>query len=169
MAASTAACKTRTQKNKGEAVVAEGWYSLYETALYGIEQEMGKHDEQRDQMVEKLQSIVADVKDENNGQVSMMERHSADIIAESKEMMQSKYEARSKLLKDKYAKLRELLETQHEMGDDALQKHQQYLEEHYKVKGDEKCEQLSDRTCFFFCLFFIPRQESLKFWFLSFR
>ena len=56
----------------------------------------------------------------------MMERHSADIIAESKQMMQEKFEARSKLLKEKYIKLRELLETQHELGDGALQKHQQY-------------------------------------------
>ena len=117
MAASTAACKTRTQKNKGEAVVAEGWYSLYETALYGIEQEVGKHDEQRDQMVEKLQSIVADVKDENNGQVSMMERHSADIIAESKEMMQSKYEARSKLREREIAAVSKAIEIL--SGDDA--------------------------------------------------
>ena len=146
VAAATAACKTRTQKNKSEGVVAEGWFSLYETALEGIDREVAKHDEQRDQMVDKLQSIIVDVTDENNGQVSMMERHSADIISESKEHTQKRYEHRSKVLKEKYSKLRELLETQHELGDDALQKHQQYLEDHYQVKNDEKCGQLSDRT-----------------------
>ena len=82
----------------------------------------------------------------------MMERHSADIIAESKQIMQEKFESRSKLLKEKYIKLRELLETQHELGDDALQKHQQYLEEHYKITNDEKCEKMGDRKCLTYSL-----------------
>ena len=72
VSASTAACKTRTLKSKSEAVISEAWYSLYETALEGIDIEFSKHDEQRDQMVEKLQSIVADVTDKNDGQVHII-------------------------------------------------------------------------------------------------
>ena len=36
-------------------------------------------------MVEKLRSIIADVTDENSGQVAMMERHSREIIKEVRE------------------------------------------------------------------------------------
>jgi hypothetical protein len=38
------------------------------------------------------------------------------------------------LLKDKYGRLRKLLEAQHDAGDDALAKHQAFLEDHYAKK-----------------------------------
>lgn len=82
LAAATAAASTKTQQVKAESVVADGWVALYETALEGIDSEHAKHDLQRDYMVEKLRTIIADVTDENSGQVAMMERHSRDIIEE---------------------------------------------------------------------------------------
>jgi hypothetical protein len=45
---------------------------LFETALGGIATEVEKHDLQRDSMVEKLRSIIADVSDENSDQVFLL-------------------------------------------------------------------------------------------------
>lgn len=45
---------------------------MFETALGGIATEVEKHDLQRDSMVEKLRSIIADVSDENSDQVLLL-------------------------------------------------------------------------------------------------
>jgi hypothetical protein len=128
----------KAHQSKSEGLIAEGWVSLYETALAGIESEHEKHDLQRDYMVDKLRSIIADVTDENSGQVAMMERHSREIVAEAKANIASTNEGRAAMLKDKYGKLRRVLESSHEQGDDALAKHQTFLSEHYRSKFDEK-------------------------------
>ncbi len=50
----------------------------------------------------------------------------------------STFDSRSATLKDKYTKLRRVLESSHEQGDDALAKHQAFLQDHYRTKFEEK-------------------------------
>jgi len=138
LSAAIAATTTKTQSMKSQATASEAWSHLYETALAGIDTEHEKHDLQRDSMVEKLRTIIADVTDENSDQVLLMERHSRDIVAEAKAHLAATFEARSQMLKEKYGRLRKLLEAQHEQGDDALTKHQTFLEDHYASKYEEK-------------------------------
>mmetsp|Transcript_39104 Transcript_39104/g.87481 ORF Transcript_39104/g.87481 Transcript_39104/m.87481 type:complete len:558 (+) Transcript_39104:152-1825(+) len=141
-ASATAACLAKTQKVKGDVVVSDAWASLYDAALEGIAQEGVKHDPQRDAMVDKLKAIIADVTDENNGQVAMMERHSREIIQESKDHLVKTFEERALKLREKYGRLRKVVEAAHEEGDEALAKHQQFLEDHYRTKFEEKYESL---------------------------
>jgi len=142
IAGGLSAASAKVAKLKSETVVSEGWASLYEVALEGIEFETERHDQQRDDIVEKLRNIIADVHDENEGQVAMMERHSRDIVAEAKSNLAATFEQRHNAMAQKYTKLRKLLEQQHEMGDDALAQHQAFLEEHYRSKFEEKYEAL---------------------------
>jgi chromosome segregation ATPase len=146
LAGGLSAGAAKVAKLKAECVVAEGWASLYGVALEGIAFEAERHDQQRDDIVEKLRSIIADVHAENESQVEMMERHSRDIVGEAKANLAATYEQRGAAMALKYTKLRKLLEAQHELGDDALASHQSFLEEHYRSKFEEKHEALSLQT-----------------------
>jgi len=52
----------QVQRLKSSAMISEGWTALYETALFGIEHEGEKHDLQRDYILQKLQSIIDEVR-----------------------------------------------------------------------------------------------------------
>ena len=57
---------------------------------------------------------------------------------QAKSHLSASFETRAVSLREKYAKLRKLLESSHEQSDDALAKHQAFLQEHYTQKFEEK-------------------------------
>jgi hypothetical protein len=146
LGAEAGAVSSRIQKYKSDASLASAWMSLYETALEGISSEHNQHDHQRDHMMAKLRNIIGDVENENSDQIAMMNRHSKEVIEEAKLHIKHTHDAREEMLVAKYAKLRKILETSHDNGDEHLTQHAAYMEEQYRNNYEDKLNVLEEQA-----------------------
>mmetsp|Transcript_17633 Transcript_17633/g.51579 ORF Transcript_17633/g.51579 Transcript_17633/m.51579 type:complete len:620 (-) Transcript_17633:348-2207(-) len=137
-----ATAATKQSVTKAQRLVDFTRSRLLEAAMHGIRDETEKHDPQRDQILTKLDSHINKLKEQNEEQVELMHMHSRDIITEAREHLEHTYENRTKLLQQKYSALRELLKSQQVIGDDALSKHQEFVEEHYRAYIAQRTDEL---------------------------